>query len=115
MSARTMYARVTEWDGVTPTEIDRDLAFARAEVVPQAADLPGLNGMLILVDRATGRSTSITLYDDQQSLEDSREPARMLHELVEQRMNLRRPPAVREMEVGLVRLNGAALADAGAT
>ena len=57
-----MYARVIEWDGVTTSEIDRDLAYARNEIVPRAEDIPGMSGMLVLVDRETGRSTTgITL------------------------------------------------------
>jgi hypothetical protein len=104
-----MYARVTEWDGVTPAEIDRDLAYAREEVLPRAEDIPGMSGMLVLVDRETGRSMSITLYADKQSLEGSREPAQTLRELMEQRMDLRRPPVVRELEVGIATLNASAL------
>ena len=100
-----MYARVVEWDGVTAAEIDRDLAYARDEVVPRAEDIPGMNGMLVLVDRATGRSTSITLYADKQSLDDSRDAAATLRELMEQHMDLRRPPTTREVEVGLATLN----------
>ncbi len=104
-----MYARIIEWDGVTPAEIDRDLSYARDEVVPRAQEIPGMSGMLVLVDRESGRSMSITLYDDAQALEDSRDPARILREMVEQRMDLRRPPQVRELEVGLATLSASAL------
>lgn len=104
-----MHARVVEWDGVTPAEIDRELAYVRSEVLPQVEDIPGMSGMVVLVDRASGRSTSITLYADEQSLEESREPARMLREMMEQRMDLRRPPQVREVEVGLATLSASAI------
>jgi quinol monooxygenase YgiN len=100
-----MYARVTEWDGVTPEEIDRELAYARAKVVPQVEDIPGMCGMVVLVDREHGRSTSITLYQDKAALEASRDTARTLREMVEQRMDLRQPPVVKEVEVGLAALN----------
>ena len=104
-----MYARVTEWDGVTAAEIDRDLAYARQEVVPKVEDIPGMCGMLVLVDREGGRSTSITLYQDKESLEGSRDAARTLRQLVEQRMDLRRPPTVTEVEVGLATLSASSL------
>ena len=104
-----MYARITQWDGVTTAEIDRDLAYARTEIVPKAEEIPGMCGMLVLVDRENGRSTSITLYDDQQAIEDSRDVARTLREMVEQRMDLRRPPAVSELEVGLATLSASSL------
>jgi hypothetical protein len=104
-----MYARVVEWDGVTTAEIDRDLAYARAEILPQAEEIPGMTGMLILVDRAVGRSTSITLYTDMESLAGSRDDAATLRELVAQNMDLRRPPIVREVEVGLATLNASAI------
>jgi len=100
-----MHARVTEWDGVTAAEIDRDLAYVREEVVPQAEQIPGMCGMLVLVDRENGRSTSITLYNDEQALEESRYAATMLRQMVEQRMDLRRPPKVIELEVGLATLD----------
>ena len=104
-----MHARIVEWDGVTPAEIDRDLAYARTEVVPKAEDIPGMSGMLVLVDRTTGQTLSITLYENEQSLNDSREAARTLREMMEQRMDLRRPPAVREMEVGIATLSSSEL------
>jgi hypothetical protein len=104
-----MYARVTEWDGVTAAEIDRDLSYVRAEVVPKAEEIPGMCGMLVLVDRGNGRSTSITLYDDLQALEESRYAATMLRQMVEQRMDLRRPPKVNELEVGVATLSASSL------
>ncbi len=104
-----MYARVTEWDGVTVAEIDRDLAYAREEIVPQVQEISGMCGMLVLVDRKNGRSTSITLYDDEQALENSRDAATTLRQLVEQRMDLRHPPTVEELEVGIATLTASAL------
>ena len=104
-----MYARVIEWDGISPTEIDSDLAYARTEVLPKVEEIVGMCGMLVLVDRANGRSTSITLYDDQQALEESRERSATLRELIEQRLNLRRPAEVQELEVGLATLSATAL------
>jgi hypothetical protein len=61
--------------------------------------------MLVLVDRENGRSTSITLYQDLQALEDSRDVATMLREMMEQRMDLRRRPTAKELEVGVAFLN----------
>ena len=104
-----MYARVTEWDGVTAAEIDRDLAYVREEVVPKAEEIPGMCGMLVLVDRENGRSTSITLYNDKNALEESRYAATILRQMVEQRMDLRRPPKVDELEVGIATLDAASL------
>ena len=100
-----MYARVTEWDGVTTAEIDRDLDYARDEIIPKAEEIPGMHGMLVLVDRSSGRSMSITLYGDEAALDESRDAAQVLRQLVEQRMDLRRPPVVRELEVGIATLN----------
>jgi hypothetical protein len=105
MEVSDMYARVTEWDGVTVAEIDRDLAYARDEVVPKVEEISGMCGMLVLVDRENGRSTSITLYEDRQALEDSRDVATMLREMMEQRMDLRRRPTAKELEVGVAILN----------
>lgn len=107
-----MHARVTEWDGVTVTEIDRDLAYTREDVLPQVEEIPGMSGMMVLVDRNTGSLMSITVYEDQQALEDSRDDARVLRQLIEQRMDLRQPPSVREFEVGIAALSEPALGEA---
>ena len=104
-----MYARVTEWDGVTVAEIDRDLAYARTEIVPKVEEIPGMCGMLVLVDRENGRSTSITLYEDQQALDDSRGAATTLRQMMEQRMDLRHRPTATELEVGIATLNASSL------
>jgi hypothetical protein len=61
--------------------------------------------MLGLIDLENGRCTSITLYEDQQALEDSRDVATMLREMMEQRMDLRRRPTAKELEVGVAILN----------
>ena len=99
-----MYARVTEWDGVNSAEIDRELSYARDEVLPRVEDIPGMSGMLVLVDRQSGQTLSMTLYEDHEALEGSRDAARTLRELIEQRMDLRRRPVVREFEVGIAGL-----------
>lgn len=104
-----MFARVTEWDGVTVAEIDRDLAYARTEVVPKVEEIPGMCGMLVLVDRENGCSTSITLYQDQQALDDSRDAATTLRQMMEQRMDLRHRPTAKEFEVGIATLTGSSL------
>ncbi len=63
-----MYARVTEWDGVTAAEIDRDLSYARDERLIYGPTRPGLTGAFGLWPRAVrvrtraGQGTSV---DDQ--------------------------------------------------
>jgi len=101
-----MYARVTELHGVGG-DADRHMQHFEDDILPRAESVPGMSGGLVLVDRASGRGMVITLWDDEETLADSREEMASLRELAFQRMNLRSPAVVREYEVGVARLERA--------
>lgn len=100
-----MFARVTELRGID--QADRHLQHFEDDILPQAEKVPGMSGGLVLVDRAAGRGVVITLWEDEQTLADSREEMASLRELAFQRMNLTSPPTVNEYEVGVARLERA--------
>ena len=69
-----MYARVTTYEG-TAEDYDRGIDKMRSDIAPQVHALPGCKGLLSLVDRSTGRSLSITLWETEDALASTRENA----------------------------------------
>ena len=102
-----MYARVTELRGVNANEVDNDLRLFEDEILPQMEAIPGMCGGLVLVDRERGTAMAIALWEDEESLADSRETADTLRDLALQRMNFTVAPVVREYEVGVAQLSQA--------
>ena len=75
-----MYARVSAYEGGYPQDYDAGLDALRTEVLPQLQGLPGYRGAVSLVDRATGRSLSITYWADEQALAASRNTVEAIRE-----------------------------------
>jgi heme-degrading monooxygenase HmoA len=72
-----MYARVTTLQG-DPSALEEGLRTVRDQVIPGASQIVGFRGMLALADRTTGRTVSITLWDDQDAMQRSEEFANQL-------------------------------------
>lgn len=75
-----MHARITTYDSGYPEDYDAGLAALRAEVVPRIQALPGYRGALSLIDRATGRSLSITFWEDAAAVAATRDTAEQIRE-----------------------------------
>lgn len=75
-----MYARVSAYEGGYPQDYDAGLQALRTEVLPQLQGLPGYRGAVSLVDRATGRSLSITYWADEHALAASRSTVEAIRE-----------------------------------
>ena len=73
--ART--ARVSSLEG-PPGKIDEGIRFIKEQILPEARDLIGWRGVIALVDRAAGRTKTITLWDSDRSLRASEERANQL-------------------------------------
>ena len=63
-----MYARVATFEG-DPANVDETISMVRANVESGEA-MPGLEDakMLMLVDRASGKGLSVTLYDSEEAM-----------------------------------------------
>jgi hypothetical protein len=70
-----MHARVSTYQG-TSDSIDR--ALAQEEVVPVVRGMDGNRGLIYLVDRESGKSLSITLWDTAEALKESEQAANRL-------------------------------------
>lgn len=76
-----MHARVSTFEGPS-AQSDDDIAqavkVAQEQVVPAARRMDGFEGVLFLIDRATGKSISATLWKSQGALRASEEAANRL-------------------------------------
>ena len=62
-----MYARVTTFQ-IEPAKLDEALEVTRGSILPAMKQQQGFKGVLTLVDRQTGKATSITLWDTEADL-----------------------------------------------
>ena len=69
-----MYARVSTYEG-SVDDYDSGLDKIKSETVPRVRSLPGSKGLLVMVDRSSGQSMSIALYESQEALDNTREQA----------------------------------------
>jgi hypothetical protein len=70
-------ARVSTLEGA-PEGIDEGVAFIKEQIVPAAGDISGWRGIIGLVDRESGRTQTITLWDGPESLAASEDRANEL-------------------------------------
>ena len=64
-----MHARLSTYQGsADDTRIDEAIKRGKEEILPQVRDLDGYLGVVFLVDRATGKSVSVTLWRDAAAL-----------------------------------------------
>jgi heme-degrading monooxygenase HmoA len=69
-----MYARVSTYEG-SVEEYQQGLDKMRSDILPQVQAMPGCKGILSMVDKSTGHSLSITLWDSEDALTSTRETA----------------------------------------
>ena len=56
---------------VSTDEIDTGIAYLRTEMLPVAREVDGFRGMIGLVDRASGKAVTVTLWQTEAALEAS--------------------------------------------
>lgn len=69
-----MFARVNTFLG-SPNRFEDDLDDVRDNVVPRMEKIDGFQGLMVLNDRATGRSIAITFWQNEGKLRASEEAA----------------------------------------
>jgi len=65
-----MHARVSHFQD-DPANLDEAERFAIEKIVPAAQQQPGFLGLLSLIDRHSGASLAITLWESEQAMRDS--------------------------------------------
>lgn len=74
-----MHARVSRFQG-DPASLDDGEQYAREHIVPAAQQQPGFLGLLSLIDRDSGDTLAITLWESERALRDSESAADKLRE-----------------------------------
>ena len=72
-----MFARVSTYQG-DPGQIDQGLAYDLENILPKVNQIDGFEGLYYLVDRESGKSLSITLWESEQTMRASEEEANRL-------------------------------------
>jgi heme-degrading monooxygenase HmoA len=74
-----MHARVSTFQGPTnPEQIEEGLRYARENILPQARQMEGFKGVIGLLDRQSGKSLTVTLWESEQAMHASEEEANRL-------------------------------------
>ncbi|MBT2482438.1 hypothetical protein [Streptomyces sp. ISL-94] len=97
-----MFARLSTYQG-SPVPSGGDLSRNSAAVVKEIQGVPGFRGVYYLVDRASGRARSLTLWEDEQAMLASEEQGAKIREEVAQREG-QRIISVERFEVGFSHL-----------
>ncbi|MFF1837424.1 hypothetical protein ACFVXE_24935 [Streptomyces sp. NPDC058231] len=93
-----MFARLSTYQG-SPVPEEGDLTANWDAVLQQIQEASGFRGVFYLVDRASGRSASLTLWEDEETMQASEESAARLREKVAHREG-QRVVSVERFEVG---------------
>jgi heme-degrading monooxygenase HmoA len=72
-----VYARVSTYAG-TAEDFYRGLEKVKSALMPRVQEMPGYKGAISLIDRSTGKSLSITLWDSEEALRASRQPSNQM-------------------------------------
>lgn len=70
-----MYARVSSYEGGAPENLEESVRRGREDVVPAARELEGFAGAIALLDRRSGRHMVISLWETEDAMQASEEPA----------------------------------------
>ncbi|MFJ3584643.1 hypothetical protein ACIPPS_20785 [Streptomyces sp. NPDC090127] len=97
-----MFARLSTYQG-SPVPPEGDLTARSEAVVKLVEHLPGFRGAYYLVDRATGRARTLTLWEDEATMVGSEEEAAQVRAESSQREG-QRVVSVDHFEVAFVRL-----------
>ena len=93
-----MHARVTTLHG-TPTDLEAGVDTFRSNVVPFTKEQGG--GAILLVDRESGETLSITLWPDEQAMQASEDSANSLRAQAADEMGVTDEPTIGRYEVAV--------------
>lgn len=95
-----MFARASTIVG-SREKVDEAVSMLESQVLPQIKQLDGFSGVLGLVDRETGRSLVITLWETQEALRASEEAATRVRDETAKELGAAGAPTVDRYEVVL--------------
>ncbi len=71
-----MFARVTRFEGRSPDAIDDGIRNAREYILPAFREMTGFRGLLALVDRSSGNWMAVTMWETEDAMRATEDPAR---------------------------------------
>ncbi len=83
-----MFARLSTYQG-SPVPPEGDLSVHSEEIVKQVEEVAGYLGVYYLVDRATGKAVTLTLWEDEATMRASEEAAAHIREETARRQGQR--------------------------
>ena len=95
-----MYARVTTIQGTTD-QIDEGIDKVRETTVPALKQVEGNKGLISLIDRQTGKSIAITLWETEDAMRASEEEANRLRREAADSVGGASEPTVERYEVAV--------------
>ncbi|MFE5096112.1 hypothetical protein ACFRCI_38655 [Streptomyces sp. NPDC056638] len=97
-----MFARLSTYEG-SPIPAQGDLTANWDETLERVREVSGFRGVYYLVDRASGKAKSLTLWDDEQTMQAGEERTTRLREEIAKREG-QRVVSVERFEVGFSHL-----------
>ncbi|MFF2959010.1 hypothetical protein ACFVT1_08845 [Streptomyces sp. NPDC057963] len=97
-----MFARLSTYEG-SPVPAQGALSANWEATLQQVQEVPGFRGVYYLIDRASGKATSLTLWDDEQTMRAGEARTTRLREEVAHREG-QRVVSVERFEVGFSHL-----------
>ncbi len=95
-----MFARVSTIQG-KKEQVDQGISHYREQMVPAARNMAGFKGAYLLVDRKSGKSMGITLWDTEKNLQASAAAADKLRAQASKITDASQLPAVEIFEVAV--------------
>ncbi len=95
-----MHARVSIIEAPAD-KLEEGMKRIRDEIAPAVRQLSGSQGMITLVDRGSGKSLNITLWDTEEDLRASEEQANQLRRQAAESVGATGQPQVERYEVAL--------------
>jgi len=95
-----MHARVSTLQGSTD-QIDEGIDRIRDMTVPAVKEVDGFKGILSLIDRQTGKSLTVTLWESEGALQASEEEANRIRREAAGNLGATAEPIVDRYEVAL--------------
>jgi heme-degrading monooxygenase HmoA len=98
-----MYARLSRWAGLPPERLDQTVRQFEEQHLPAIEQQPGYQGVMVLLDRGSGRAAAITLWESEDDMRTSDRLADEAREAAGVTAQAEREPIVDRYEVVLRR------------
>jgi heme-degrading monooxygenase HmoA len=96
-----MNARLSRWAGLPPERLDQTVRQFEEDHLPAIERQPGYTGVVVMLDRTSGRAAAITFWETEADMRASDQLAEEARAAVEAAVQAEREPIVDRYEVVL--------------